>query len=342
MPRKQTVILTAVMAVAALALGWILLAVGRAGDEAGPEFPTSKMFDTGELLHLTETLSGDALQGRYMGSPGGIAARGFLHKRFERAGLKPLGETSYEQPFTTVPPPDASENFPKEGANLVGLLPGQTPGEGKMIVVTAHYDHLGIVKDEIYNGADDNASGAAALTAVAKYMADHPPKHDIVFALVDGEEEGFLGSRYLVRSGVIDLSRVALNINFDMVSRSDVDELYVAGTYETPGLKPLVSGIQSEAHVKLLTGHDSPDLGEDDWTMQSDHGAFYEAGIPFLYFGVEDHPDYHKPTDDFEKIPQDFFVRSVETLIMAVEDADQQLDSLDLTITEPANPVGAH
>ncbi|MEZ5954498.1 MAG: M28 family peptidase [Hyphomonas sp.] len=332
MPRRQIILLTGVMAVVALALGWLLLSIGRAGDETG-QGPAvhSDVIDAGLLLHLTQTLADDSLQGRGMGTPGGEAARGFLHKRFEESGLKPVVGNSYEQSFSAIPPADAPSGFPTEGANLLGLVEGATPGEGRMIVVTAHYDHLGVKDGEIYNGADDNASGAVALTAVADYFAHHPPEHDLLFALVDGEEIGFLGSRYLVRSGALDLSRVALNINFDMVSRSHVDELYVAGAGHSPGLVPLVAEIEANARVTLLTGHDSPDLGHDDWTLQSDHAAFHEAGIPFLYFGVEDHPDYHKPTDDFDKIPQDFFVRSVETLVLAVKEADAELDSLDMT-----------
>ena len=77
-------------------------------------------------------------------------------------------------------------------------------------------------------------------------------------------------------------------------------------------------------------GHDRLEQGDDDWTMLSDQAAFFEAGIPFLYFGVEDYPDYHKPTDDYDKIPVEFFVHSADTLVMAAIAADQQLDVLNL------------
>lgn len=205
-----------------------------------------------------------------------------------------------------------------------------------MLVITAHFDHLGVIDGEIYNGADDNASGVATLIAVATWFTRHRPEHDILFALVDGEEAGALGARSLVRSGEVDMSRVALNLNFDMVSRSDTNELYAAGTYHYPGLVPFIEKLDATVPVNLLIGHDRPEQGADDWTMLSDQAAFFEAGIPFLYFGVEDHPDYHKPTDDYNKIPVDFFVRSADTLVMAAVAADQQLDTLNYKRFTPA------
>lgn len=335
MALRRTLLLVTVVAVVALSVGWLLLRLGHSVDEAAP---TSDLqyIDAGEMLHLTELLSNDALEGRAIGTPGNEAARGFLRKRFETLRLKQIGG-SYEHAFSIIPPADAPDGAPTHGTNLLGVIEGETPGKGKMIVISAHFDHLGIIEGNIYNGADDNASGTAALIEVARYFSRHRPKHDILFALVDGEEAGYLGSRNLVRSGEIDMSRVALNLNFDMVSRSDVDELYVAGTYQYPGLSILIDKVIPQARVKLLEGHDRPELGPDDWTNQSDHFAFYEAGVPFLYFGVEDHPDYHQPTDDFEKIPQDFFVRSAETLVMVAVAADRILDSLDMTLA--ANPA---
>nr|WP_321441093.1 M28 family peptidase [uncultured Hyphomonas sp.] len=291
--------------------------------------PHSDYLDAGELLHLTELLSNDALEGRRIGTPGNEAAKGFLRKRFETLNLTKIGQ-SYEHPFTVLPLPDSESDEPIQGVNLLGLIEGQNPG-GKMLVISAHYDHLGIVDGEIYNGADDNASGVAALIAVADWFSQHKPQHDILFALVDGEEQGELGARALVRSGEVDLSRIALNLNFDMVSRSDKDELYASGTYHYPGLVPLVERIAAEAPVTLLMGHDRPEQGPDDWTNLSDQAAFHDAGIPFIYFGVEDHPDYHRPTDDYDTIPVDFFVRSAETLVMVAIAADQSLDELDIT-----------
>ena len=115
-----------------------------------------------------------------------------------------------------------------------------------------------------------------------------------------------------------------------MVSRSDKNELYAAGAFRTPALRPYLEQIAVSAPVTLKLGHDDPALGRDDWTTQSDHMAFHQIGKPWVYFGVEDHPDYHRPTDDFGAIPQDFFRRSAATVEQAVRVFDQNLDSMAL------------
>ncbi|MEQ9505712.1 MAG: M28 family peptidase [Hyphomonas sp.] len=286
----------------------------------------ARYVDAGPMLHLADVLSSDALEGRASGTPGNDAARGFIRKRFEDIGLQPYLGSGWEHPVTILPRPGL--DAPGPGANLIGWVSGETPGSGPLIIVTAHYDHLGIRNGEIYNGADDNASGAAALTAIAEYFVRQPPKHDILFVALDAEEVGFLGARALIRDPALPLDRVALNINLDMVSRSDIGELYAAGTFHTPALAVLVDGVAADAPVKLRMGHDRPEDGVNDWTTQSDHGVFHEAGIPFLYFGVEDHPDYHKPSDDFAAIPLDFYIAAADTLVMVIRAADTILPDI--------------
>lgn len=281
--------------------------------------------NAGEMLHLAQVLSSDALEGRAAGTPGNEAARGFIHKRFEEIGLAPLpGFSVYMHRFPILPRETGDEPF--EGVNLIGFIPGRAPGEeGPVIVVTAHYDHLGMRDGEIYNGADDNASGSAALVALAEYFANYRPQHDMIIAALDAEEIGLLGARDLVRMDGLAHERIALNINLDMVSRSEAGQLYAAGTYHTPLLADIVREVAARAPVTLLMGHDRPEDGPDDWTLQSDHGPFHLAGIPFLYFGVEDHDGYHNPTDTFENITPDFFVRAADTIIMAAIAADARL-----------------
>lgn len=286
----------------------------------------ARYIDPGPMLHLAEVLSSDALEGRGAGTPGAEAARAFIRKRFEDAGVRPFLATGWEQPVTILPRSELED--PGPGANVLGFVAGETPGEGPMLVITAHYDHLGIRDGQIYNGADDNASGSAMLTAVADYFVRVPPKHDILFAALDGEEVGFLGARALMRDPAVPIGRIAFNINLDMVSRSEAGELYAAGTYHTPALAPLITEAALTAPVTLLMGHDRPADGPNDWTSQSDHAVFHAAGIPFLYFGVEDHPGYHQPTDDFSSITPDFYVRAADTLAMIVRAADADLATI--------------
>lgn len=291
--------------------------------------------EAAEMLHLTQVLSSDALEGRASGTGGNEAARGFIHKRFEEIGLLPLpGFSAYTHTFPIVP--READAAPMIGANLIGFIPGRSPGTGPALLVTAHYDHLGVREGEIYNGADDNASGASALVAVAEYFALHRPEHDIILAALDAEEIGLLGARALARMEGLDLSRVALNMNFDMVGRSQAGELYVAGTYHTPELVPVMEAVAEAAPVTLRLGHDRPEDGPNDWTLQSDHGVFHQAGLPVLYFGVEDHPGYHQPGDDFDFLTLDFFVRAADTLVMAALAVDAELPQIHSLRRSPA------
>jgi Zn-dependent M28 family amino/carboxypeptidase len=290
----------------------------------------------GPMLHLADVLASDALEGRGAGSPGNEAGRGFIRKRFEDMGLTPFLASGWEQAVPVLPRDGLGTPVP--GANLIGWVPGNTPGVGPVIVVTAHHDHLGIRNGEIYNGADDNASGTAMLTALAEYFIHAPPTHDIIFVALDAEEVGFQGARAFIRDGAIPMDRVALNINLDMVSRSEAGELYAAGTYHTPLLAALVEEVAATAPVKLLMGHDRPEDGPNDWTNQSDHAVFHQLGIPFLYFGVEDHPGYHQPTDDFSAITPDFYVRAGDTVAQVITAADRQLgDIAPLRAPAPAS-----
>lgn len=285
----------------------------------------------GPMLHFAQVLASDALEGRAVGTPGNEAARGFILKWYEDVGLLPFTPSGYEYPFPVLPRPEricGAEPTERTGVNLLARIPGRTPGEGPVMVLTAHFDHLGVCDGEIYNGADDNASGTAALLAIAEWLVRNPPQHDVVIAALDAEEHGLLGARSLVRMPELEIERVALNINMDMVSRSEVGELYAAGTYHTPELRPLIEEIAARAPVTLLMGHDRPEDGPDDWTLQSDHGPFHLSGIPFLYFGVEDHDGYHNPTDTFDAITPDFYVRAVDTIVQVVRAADQMLPEI--------------
>jgi Zn-dependent M28 family amino/carboxypeptidase len=280
--------------------------------------PISKVVDAKQLLRDVEVLSSDEMQGRAPDTPGGAKAREYIVKRFEQSGLKPIGG-SYLQTFKF------GKTAVKTGTNVIGYIRGGKTPE-KYLVVTAHYDHEGVRNGEIYNGADDNASGTAALFALAKYFNQNKPANSIVFAAFDAEESGLQGSKYFVSNPIVNKESIVLNVNLDMISHNDKNELYAVGTYHYPFLKPYLERVKTKASIKLLFGHDTPNLtGADNWTNSSDHAPFHAQKIPFIYFGVEDHADYHKPTDDFVKINQNFYVRAVETVLEAVKAFDQNL-----------------
>ena len=270
--------------------------------------------DRAQLMRDVSTLSGPSFEGRAAGSPGGIRARRWLVEQFGVAGIRALAASGYEQPFTA----DG-----RAAANVVGRIEGRAPGAG-VIVLTAHYDHLGVRNGVLYPGADDNASGVAALLAAGRDLAKVPPRHAFVVAALDAEEMGQRGARALLASGAVPRNTMALNINLDMVSRSASRELFVAGTSYSPWLLPILGGVQSRSSIALRFGHDRPRAGDDghDWTHASDHGPFHDAGVPFAYFGVEDHPDYHKTTDTVDRIDPAFFGDAVETIVDAIRALD--------------------
>lgn len=265
-------------------------------------------------------LSSDAMQGRGIGTEGSIDARLYILGRMREIGLAPT-----DQEFTFRKKGGADVT----GVNVMAMIPGTEPG-GRAIVISAHYDHLGVRDGQIYNGADDNASGVAGALAVAEAFRDKPPKHDVWIVFFDGEESGLRGACAFVEAPPVPLASIALNINFDMLSKNAKGELYAAGGAANPWVKAQLEALVPGAPVTLKLGHDTgPDDSFDNWTYQSDHGAFAKAGVPWVYFGVEDHAEYHKPTDDFATIPQPFFRDAVATVVAAARRFDDQLDSLE-------------
>ena len=274
-------------------------------------------------LQIVEVLSADDMGGRQTGTEGNAKARDYLLAQLKARDVRPLSK-DYLHEFSFK----NRDGEMLQGRNLVGIIPGKAEGSGKVVVVTAHYDHIGIHDGEIFNGADDNASGVAGAFAVADHFLAEPPQHDVVIAFLDAEEMGLQGARAFLKDQIVETALIGLNINFDMLSQNSDNELYAAGAWHRPELVPLLEAVADKAPVSLKLGHDDPALGQDDWTLQSDHAPFHQAGIPFVYFGVEDHQHYHKESDEFRHVPQDFFARSIETVVMAAEMFDTELGGL--------------
>jgi hypothetical protein len=270
--------------------------------------------DTAALMRTVRVLAADSMEGRAAGTPGGARARTWLLARLRTLGIAPLGDA-------------LTQAFPLarggEGVNLIGVVRGSRTPE-RYLVLSAHYDHVGVQGGQVYNGADDNASGVAAVLALAERLRARPLAHSVIVALFDAEEGGLRGARAFVASPPVPKASLVLNVNLDMVGHSDAGELYVAGTSHTPRLRPPLDSLATRAPITLRFGHDQGG-GQNDWTTQSDHGAFHAAGIPFLYFGVEDHADYHKPTDDPDTLTPAFFGGAVATIEEAIRILDRAL-----------------
>lgn len=284
---------------------------------------TLPLLDSARLIGDVQRLAHDSMAGRATMSAGNAKARTFLAAEYRRLGLEPVGG-SFLHPFT-MPRRGSADSV--RGMNILGIVRGSRDAT-KVIVVSAHYDHLGTREGTVFNGADDNASGTAAVLAIAAHFRANAPDHTILFALWDAEELGLVGARAFVASPPVRLDRVAVNVNLDMVSRSEQEELYAAGASLYPQVRPLLNALVPLAAVQLRLGHDTGG-GREDWTGQSDQGAFHAAKIPFVYFGVEDHPDYHRPTDDPELIHAGFYYRSVRTITAFVVRLDRAVGSWD-------------
>jgi glutamate carboxypeptidase len=305
-------------------LGVLLLA---ALASASQQAPASRV-DAGRLMADVETLASPQMEGRLTGTDGNKRAQAMIVERFRQLKLVPLNG-SYEQKFSFSRTRGAGKQEFPDATNLVGLLPGTD--SSRFLLVTAHYDHLGTRNGQIYPGADDNASGIAAMLETARVLSGRRLPSSVLFVAFDAEELGLRGSRYFVERPSIDLGRITAVVNLDMVGRGDGNVLFVAGTSHYPALKPAVEAAAKGRSIDVRFGHDRPGLrGEDDWTPQSDHGSFHEAHVPFLYFGVENHADYHRPTDTPDKIPRKFFAETTELVISTV------LTMADKTGREPA------
>lgn len=294
------------------------LSLARAGVGAAQAPARPGGMDAARLMQTVETLSDPGMEGRRTGTPGGLRARAWVRAAMEETGLKPAG-ADLLLPFSFT----ASSGQRIEGANIAVACEGTSP-ELPVFVVSAHYDHVGIRDGRVYRGADDNASGVAVLLELARRCAAQPFRHTVLFVAFDAEEQGLRGARAFVAAPPVPRDRIGLNVNLDMVARGDRGELYAAGTQHYPALRPVLEKVASGAPVKLLFGHDRPGTGADDWTQQSDHGPFHDAKIPFVYFGVEDHPDYHQPTDTPEKIDRAFFAHAGDTILAALTALDRE------------------
>ena len=291
--------------------------------------------DRDQLMADVRLLASPPFEGRRTSTPGGLKARAVIVERFTALGLEPAGKSGYLDPFSFVhhsirglfSPGRSFRADYSDAANVVGAIRGTSPS-ASTIVVSAHYDHLGTVDAQTYPGADDNASGVAVLFALARAFSVERPAHRLVFVAFDAEEEGLRGAEAFVASGLVPLDRIAINVNMDMVSRNDRNEIFAVGTYQSPWLKPLLQDVQSRSGVKILFGHDRPlrKAGSvEDWTDQSDHGIFATHNVPFVYFGVEDHDDYHRPTDTADKIDRRFFGDVADMIVEAVKTFDEKL-----------------
>ncbi len=258
-------------------------------------------------------LSDDALAGRMTGSAGADSAAAYLARRFEQVGLQPSAG-GWFQSFTVAkeaPVAQSARVGGLVGKNVIGLLPGHDPAlRNETVIVGAHYDHLGLggfgsldpdSTGLVHNGADDNASGAAMLIQIAARLAHSPPARTVLFIAFSGEELGLLGSAHYVKQPLYPLSATIAMINLDMVGRLNHGRLIVYGARTAKEFPALLDSLNWHAGFDLKA--------QGDGYGPSDQSSFYAAGRPVLHIFTDLHADYHRTTDDWQKIDPEGFRR---------------------------------
>lgn len=261
------------------------------------------IYSTEALLGHVRFLADPAREGRGLGSQGLEAAAQYVTEQFKVAGLKPAGDAGgFRQEFTVASGPDGK---PVQAANILGLLPGtDAKFAQQLVVVSAHYDHLGYgwpggragEVGKIHPGADDNASGVAVLIELAKALvaASGSPR-PILFAAFSGEEAGLLGSRYFVaHPEAFDLTGIRADVNFDTVGRlgaGEVKILAAASAQEWPFIFQ-GAGFSTGIKTQVIAGA----------SESSDQQSFIDHGIPGVQIFSGATADYHRPTDTADKI----------------------------------------
>jgi hypothetical protein len=298
------------------------------------------------LLDDIKFLSDDRLQGRVTGSPGADSAAAYLARRFSEVGLQPAAG-GWFQSFTVGRDAPAIRQAPAgglTGENVIGILPGRDPVlRNQTVVLGAHYDHLGLggfgsldpdSTGKVHNGADDNASGVAALIQVAARLAVSPPARTVVFIAFSGEELGLLGSAYYVKAPIYPLAGTLAMVNLDMVGRLRNGRLIVYGASSAKEFPALLDSLNWYAGFDLKP--------QGDGYGPSDQSSFYSAKRPVLHLFTDLHEDYHRTTDDWQKINLDGLKRVSDFtlgLVTALANRPHQLTFQDLPV--PISPQTA-
>ena len=253
-------------------------------------------------------LADDKLEGRQTGTPGEKAAATYIADRFKEIGLEPKGTNGYFQEFSFKPKTGPHQEVKYTmvnadssitGTNVIGYIDNKA---ARTIVIGAHYDHLGyggegsLYRGEekaIHNGADDNASGVAVMLNLAGKLKNSNKGNNYLFMSFSGEEIGLLGSNYFVKNSTINVDSINYMLNMDMVGRLKKDStLAVYGVGTTPIFKQVINASNNKFKI----------IENESGVGPSDHTSFYLSDVPVLHFFTGQHEDYHKPSDDSDKL----------------------------------------
>lgn len=262
--------------------------------------------DVARIKSHISYLASDKLEGRAPGTKGEKLAIKYISSEFKKSGLKPAGTKGFIQKFdykyNTNPHDTTGKSFvQKKGSNVIGYLDN---GAAYTVVVGGHFDHLGLghhgsaldTDTGVHNGADDNASGTAGVLELARYFAENGIKesNNFIFICFSAEEDGLVGSKHFTQIPTVNIDQINYMINMDMIGRLDAKtmKLMIYGV----GTSPQFAGLIDTNDRRFSYVIDSSGVGP------TDHTSFYLKNIPVLNFFTGQHSDYHKATDDVEKI----------------------------------------
>ena len=358
----------AARALTALAAATLAGAACRAGSAPGPvaspaSTAPSDRPDSAAVRRDVAFLASDALEGRGTGTPGNDSAAAFIARRYVTLGLTAVEPAPAVG--TGCPAPDVVSRAPRAAAaasaacrsfmqpfaarsvfaahaggpaalatqNVVALLPGRDSAlRHQYVVVGAHFDHLGRTSgssldadagEAIRNGADDNASGTAAVLELARLLARAPTRRSVLFVNFSGEELGVLGSQHFVEHAPVPLDSVQAMLNFDMVGRLRDSKVIVYGVATAEELPGVLSWASADLGLQVTA------LG--DGFGPSDHASFAAKGVPVLHFFTDLHDDYHRATDDDDKVDAGGVARVValaERTVRALADRPERLTAV--------------
>lgn len=306
---------------------YLLLALLLVGNITFAQSPIERVLNTINRSSAEATinfLASDELQGREAGFHGSRVTSEYIVSLLQWMGVSPLAD-SYFQPFDAYRKerqkkgrlevhPDSIVKLKQEVhqklsmRNVLGMIPGKNTKE--YVIVGAHFDHLGIDPaldgDQIYNGADDNASGVSAVLQIARaFLASgQQPERNVIFAFWDGEEKGLLGSKYFVQTCPF-LSQIKGYLNFDMIGRNNKPQQPKQVVYFYTAAHP-VFGDWLKEDIRKYGLQLEPDYRA--WKNPiggSDNGSFAKVGIPIIWYHTDGHPDYHQPSDHADRLNWD-------------------------------------
>jgi Zn-dependent M28 family amino/carboxypeptidase len=260
-----------------------------------------------QILQDVSWLASDEMQGRHYRSTEARKAAKYIADKWKLAGLTPLPTKT-----SMYLPTGDSRDSPNVAAMYKGT--GDT-----FVLITAHYDHLKprrSGKDKIYNGADDNASGTAALLAIAHALSklQTPIQSSIVLVAFTGEEAGLVGSKYFANNSPIPLARIRGLMNLDMISRGEPNTIFLEGAPDAPRINMAIVRANKQVSLNIIRN------AHTDWLHRSDQAPFLEKNVPCIFLSVEDHEDYHQVTDHTDKIIPELAAKTARLAFLAAID----------------------